>query len=461
MLKSLVLAAILLFAAVSSATTFECNKDPDCDDGSSCTIDQCVKPGRVCRHVPVADGTACTDGNACTQGDACQSGVCVPGPAVTCPATDQCHVAGTCDPLTALCSNPAAPDGVACNDRNLCTQTDTCQGGVCIGENEVQCTAVDACHLVGTCNPRTGYCSNPAKVPPVCTPVDQCTSAGTCDPATGGCTTPNRPDGSACNDGDECTLTDTCHAGGCVGSNPVVCGAPAQCQASTSCDSLTGECTGNPVVDGAVCDSGSGVTCSLPDVCEAGVCTVGGGGDSDGDGICDAADNCPTVANADQRDLDGDGQGDACDPDDAPLVLTYVAVKDAKHPAAAKGTFVARGRLSADAPDRFTSGSGIALHLTDAATLDMQMAWLPSECLTAHGDIGCREKGDPSTKASFRRNRKAAGTFKVKLRVAHLALHAPFVAPLNVTVTDDKFVDRVATMTKCRSASARMSCVER
>src|SRR5262249_24526983 len=35
--------------------------------------------------------------------------------------------------------------------------------------------------------------------------------------------------------------------------------------------------------------------------------------DSDGDGICDASDNCPHVANADQTDTDGDGIGDACE----------------------------------------------------------------------------------------------------------------------------------------------------
>jgi hypothetical protein len=40
------------------------------------------------------------------------------------------------------------------------------------------------------------------------------------------------------------------------------------------------------------------------------------GDDSDGDGIPDADDNCPDDTNNDQTDTDGDGLGDACDPDD-------------------------------------------------------------------------------------------------------------------------------------------------
>lgn len=34
--------------------------------------------------------------------------------------------------------------------------------------------------------------------------------------------------------------------------------------------------------------------------------------DSDGDGICDAVDNCPVIANGDQADANSDGTGDAC-----------------------------------------------------------------------------------------------------------------------------------------------------
>jgi hypothetical protein len=37
--------------------------------------------------------------------------------------------------------------------------------------------------------------------------------------------------------------------------------------------------------------------------------------DSDGDGTDDDEDNCRIVPNADQRDTDGDGYGNLCDPD--------------------------------------------------------------------------------------------------------------------------------------------------
>lgn len=45
------------------------------------------------------------------------------------------------------------------------------------------------------------------------------------------------------------------------------------------------------------------------------------GTDSDGDGVSDANDNCPNVANPNQRDFDGNGIGNACDE----LVFTNIS----------------------------------------------------------------------------------------------------------------------------------------
>ena len=50
-----------------------------------------------------------------------------------------------------------------------------------------------------------------------------------------------------------------------------------------------------------------------PDVA---VLAANNGCDADSDGVGDGKDNCPSIANADQANNDGDGPGDACDADD-------------------------------------------------------------------------------------------------------------------------------------------------
>jgi hypothetical protein len=213
------------------------------------------------RFVPLAanacggrpNGTSCTDGNPCTTADTCQAGACQAGPAVVCQASDQCHSAGVCNTTTGICSNPTKANGTACDDGNKCTQTDTCQAGVCAGANPLTCVASDTCHVAGTCAPATGACTNPpaadgktcddqnacsatsackagacvGAVTTVCPPLDQC-HVGACDPTSGACGFANAADGTACDDADACTSGDTCQSGVCGGARDSLCGIEAR-----------------------------------------------------------------------------------------------------------------------------------------------------------------------------------------------------------------------------------------
>src|SRR5438477_493393 len=79
-----------------------------------------------------ANGTACHDNHACTTYTTRYRSSCGhPTSTVTCTALDQCHVAGTCDPMSGVCSNPNKANGTACNDNNACTSGETCQKGAC------------------------------------------------------------------------------------------------------------------------------------------------------------------------------------------------------------------------------------------------------------------------------------------------------------------------------------------
>jgi len=166
-----------------------CQSNTDCNDDNPCTDDTCENAGTAtstCAHV---NNTApCSDGNACTGPDACSGGACAGGPSVCAcrsnadcgddnPCTDDtCENAGT---ATAACAhvNNTAP----CSDGNACTTNDACQGGVCTGSTPVVCTASDQCHVAGTCNPSTGACSNPAAQDgTACSDADVCTLNDTC-----------------------------------------------------------------------------------------------------------------------------------------------------------------------------------------------------------------------------------------------------------------------------------------
>ncbi|HVU51172.1 MAG TPA: hypothetical protein VHL80_10825 [Polyangia bacterium] len=269
-----------------------------CDDGNPCTLDSC-NGATGCVHVNVANGTGCDDGNACTQTDTCVAGVCTGGNPVACAPLDQCHAAGTCNPATGTCTNPTKSDGAPCSDGNACTQTDTCVAGVCTGGVPLTCAALDQCHVAGVCDPGTGACSNPAKTDGalcndgdactqtdtcvagacvggdsvICTASDQCHVAGSCDSATGFCSDPPRADGTGCDDGDACSQVDVCLSGTCTGTTPVVCSASDQCHTAGTCDPTSGACSNPTKANGTGCNDGN--ACTQTDTCVGGLCTGG------------------------------------------------------------------------------------------------------------------------------------------------------------------------------------------
>jgi cysteine-rich repeat protein len=338
------------------------NNSAPCDDGAFCTVNDACQGGAcqgaprdcsaagdqcnagvcdemidACVPQPVTNGTGCNDGNACTQTDACTAGACVGASPLVCTALDQCHAAGTCNPGTGLCSNPVKANGTGCDDGNACTQSDACTAGACVGANPVVCTALDQCHVAGTCNPGTGLCSNPAMAdgtgcddgnactqtdacvagicagadPVICTALDCCHAAGTCDPGTGLCSNPAMADGTECEDGNACTRSDACMAGVCVGANPVVCKALDECHDAGQCDPETGACSNPAKADGARCNIAD--LCVENAICIDGACVGESTADGDGDGVCDSIDLCPQFPNADQWDMNHNGIGDQCE----------------------------------------------------------------------------------------------------------------------------------------------------
>ena len=279
-----------------------------CNDGDPCTTDYCY-PYVGCQTYSAPSETPCDDDNACTTIDHCQDGACVGTSPTTCTPLDQCHVAGTCDPGTGVCSNPQKPDGTLCdNDSNLCTQGDECQAGVCTAGPAVTCTGANQCK---TCDPTEGTCSVDksdgtfcddgsactqtdscvrgncsGSNPIVCTPSNNCHDVGTCNPADGTCSDPQKANGTSCSHGDPCWVGESCQAGECTGGGAFACTSPGQCQNPTTCTVQSGSpfCDYPAKANGTGCDDND--ACTQTDSCQNGSCT------GSNPVVCTAKDQC-------------------------------------------------------------------------------------------------------------------------------------------------------------------------
>jgi len=175
----------------------------------------------------------------------------------------------------------------------ICTVTVMTPGSGNLCRTDEDCPVLEKCLIPGHCADGGGLepyntcfseelkaCSDSLGVGPFCNEADDCTATGaTCDPVF------------------------TCVGPSGCSESPVLCFTNNDCEEGETC-------TGDPIC----CDS----ACEAGDYCPGGICeTCENPPDSDGDGVPDASDNCPTTANPDQINYDGDGFGEACDCDDS------------------------------------------------------------------------------------------------------------------------------------------------
>jgi len=279
----------------------------------------CSTSSFTCKLLP---GTKKTDADCADAGKACTAGIC--------DKDIGAETAGTC-------IIKPAQDGAPCDDGDLCTTPDTCKAGKCAGAQGIctcsknaDCAGQDdglLCNGTLFCNLASGTCQvNPASV--VTCPVggNSPCRRKVCDGATGKCLAvpaghvlklpesgatvamPYEVSQVGCEDGEFCTVGDTCVGTACEAGKPTkcACSKDAQCAglddnnpcngtyfcdqvaggcrlnpatviacastpcAAAACNTTTGKCGFTKIADGLPCDDGD--SCTASDTCNAGVC---------------------------------------------------------------------------------------------------------------------------------------------------------------------------------------------
>ncbi len=269
-----------------------------CDDGNPCTFGETYDANCNCGGGTLedADGDGvCDNDDICPNGD---DNIDIDGDGTP----DACD---TCDDNLI---------GLACDDGDACTTGETydancnCGGGTLVdSDGDGVCDNDDICPN-GNDN----------------ADIDGDGTPDACDTCDGNLI------GMACDDGNPCTFGETYDANcNCGGGTLEDADGDGVCDNDDICpngdDNIDIDGDGTPDACDTCDDNLIGLACDDGDACTTGEtydanCNCGGGTlvDSDGDGVCDADDQCP--GSDDTVDTDGNGIPDGCDTDACPAL---------------------------------------------------------------------------------------------------------------------------------------------
>ena len=303
---------------VDEPPLFEGEYSNICDDDNGCTQDAC-KGADGCVHTEVTGGE-CMDMDPCTAGDHCDSGQCVGNP-IVCDDGNPC----TDDSCDGLGGCVFTENTAECDDNDPCTVADQCKAGACAGvsiscdcQTDEDCEALDDGNLCnGTLACQTDMLPYRCGVEPgtevVCAEpegVDAICLQALCVPETGECLMQPYHEGLACEDGDGCTIGESCQAGVCSGGVAQNCNDGNPCT-DDSCEPEGGCVSTN---NSSQCDDGD--TCTTGDQCSQGTCTGNGTLLCDDDNPC-TQDQCQQKVGCVHTPVDEQcDDGNSCTQDD-------------------------------------------------------------------------------------------------------------------------------------------------